>query len=294
MKTKLKLINSKTYTKEELETMYVFNDILNEERGISKEVQNAVSGINNDLYDYYQSSIEPNINYDTNLYYNTIDEFDISLFNKKYTLRINWLFYKDKKIYNKYRNAENELYYFNNNEKLIEISIIIINKNIVLNTFTTKLAHEIKHSFQCQKFNIEQNKLLQKDSYYKKRNIKPNNIAEEHFKTIIYLSSQREQEAYAEELYRELCEIKPLHYYEVINHCNSYLIYKKLEKSIKYFEENKNNFDVQNIIKQYNYKLNSFIKKAKINCNNFLHRLGKAISLYEEEKYALKHIYEYD
>ena len=294
MSVKLKFKNRKIYTKEELETKLLFAKIINEERGISKEVQNIVSDVNEQLFQYYKIELLPSINYNYKLSYDVSEQFDINLFNKEYKLLTKWFFYKNKKIYNTYKNPKDEIYVFNNKEKLIIVTIIVIGNKIVFNAFTPKLVHEIKHCYQYQKFNIKDGQLLHKDNYYNRRNIEPTNTAEECFKTIIYLSSQREQEAYGEELYSELCELKPLNYYDVINKCNSYLAYKYLEKAITFFIENKESNDVQNILNRFNYKFDNFIKKAKKNSSLFLKRLGRAISLYEEEKYKLNEIYDYD
>lgn len=67
--------------------------------------------------------------------------------------------------------------------------------------------------------------------------------------------------------------------------CNAYLNYKEFEKSIQNIENYKNNHNLINIINELGYDIDNFIDKAKIAQNNFLHKLGRIISLYEDNKY---------
>lgn len=284
---KLKLINHKIYTKEDLEIQYIFNNLINETKGVSKEVEAETNSLEDSLYDHFKNNILTKINYNEKEIYVFTDEFETELFNNTITLSIKWILFKDTFTYKCHKNDYEYNYGYNNKNKILYLTVIVIGNNIINTTFSTKLAHEIRHSFQYEKFNIENDGLLHKNSYYTKRNIIPNNEAEEHFKIIIYLSSQREQEAYGEELYNELYKLKPLDYLDVLKNCNSYLAYKSFEKAISYFEENQENKDVKNILKKYNYNFQNFIKKAKKNCYNFLCRLGRAISLYNDEKFEI-------
>lgn len=204
---------------------------------------------------------------------------------KNIILIIRWLIYNDKVSYKRNHNNSNEIFYFNKSKNILYLTIVCIGDKIITNTFTTKLAHEIKHAFQYYKYNFDGiNNKLHKSGYYNQRNINPQNEAEKHFKNIIYLSSQREQEAYQSELYTELIKLNPSIYTKVVTQCNPYQLYLSFKRSVNYFKEHKEDNDVQNILKKFNYNYDNFMNKAEQNCKSFIQHLARAITLYEKEK----------
>ena len=138
------------------------------------------------------------------------------------------------------------------------------------------------HAFQYEKTGKD---LLHPMKYYdniKGLSTEQNDIIKS-IKSIIYLSSHYEQEAYANELYNEFQFRHPSNYLDILNSCNSYLAYKQLEKDVNKLSELKNNEFVISILKDYGFSYDYFIKQANIAVNNFAKKIGKVISLYIDE-----------
>lgn len=250
--------------------------ILNEERGISSEVQEFANGIFKEIQ-YEIENID--VDYDKSPYLANYYEFDVEFDEKPFVLGLYVHFFKDLETYNKFKfNVEYRYKYINNAKKLL-LTVEVIGHNVIYTTSMTKLVHELMHKLQYDKTNKT---LLHKEKYYRNINdISSNNDSIDNaIKTIIYLSSPYEQASYANELYSELMFRNNPRYEEVINSCNSYLAFKSLENSVKIIEQHRidDNFIIK--LSNYGYSADNFIKQAKISLKKFANKIGKAISLF--------------
>lgn len=255
-------------------------NIINEERGISKEVQNEANEIYSEI-DEFISNI--NFDYSNNKFFTLNYEFDISIFNEVIKTKIILRCFYNYNIYLQLHKKIEDYYYYNNKTKTLCLSIHIIGNKPLHFTFPTKLAHEIRHNLQYKKTNYE---YLHPTSYYANlAKLKNNEPFNKDIQNIIYLSSKYEQQSYGDELYSELKFLSPDSYLDVINKCNSYLAYKTFINSINNIENNKDNKLLIDKINSFGFNdINDFINKAKYSARQFLKRLGKAISLYMDER----------
>lgn len=256
-----------------------FFKALKEERNVSREVQNEA----NEFFELIVELLNNiNIDYNQNPFQKAKYEFQTELFNHPINVYLETYFFEDVEIYNQYKNLIRYFYQYNKHTNTIYLTSVVVGRDVVPNTLPTKLAHEIMHTFQYEKTGKD---LLHPMKYYdniKGLSTEQNDIIKS-IKSIIYLSSHYEQEAYANELYHELQFIHPSNYLDILNSCNSYLAYKQLEKDVIKLSELKNNEFVISILKDYGFSYDYFIKQANIAVNNFAKKIGKVISLYIDE-----------
>ena len=175
-------------------------------------------------------------------------------------------------------------YSYNSGTRTAKITVVMVADQIVVNTFTPFVAHEIRHHHQivksdCLTLNTKQFEKLKAAEEKNKTN-----PFLKMLKHIAYCSQESEQEAYGQELYHELCLLKPTQYFYALEDCNAYKVYKRMEKYIAFIEKYKKNSLLYNSLHSLGYDVDIFIDKAKKSCKNFLRRLGRIVALYEKNK----------
>ena len=246
------------------------NEAVNEELGISKDVENAVKSVSEIIKDYIEKYP---VDYSKNDFFFEDATLPISLFGENMKLFLKIYFFKDYNSWRKNYGIIRELYQYVNGKKEIIITIVVVNRDIISNTFSTKLAHKIRHALQ---YNKTKKRLLHSSKYYQnvydKTGSQINGIVGE----IIYLSSKYEQEAYGEEMYNELMySSEPIDF--VYKSCNGWAAYERLKKLIKILEANRNNAYLANDISKRGYSFDKFLKKVNNAKHRFLKRLARAI-----------------
>lgn len=257
-----------------------FHDILNEERGYSEEVDR----IGNEISKFLKKIVSENkpiIYKDDEI--ETIEvNFKRNIFNENINFNIYVYYFKSLNDYYNKKNRLDIKYGYIRETKTVLVCICVAKNTIIFNSFTPKIVHEIRHDYQYAKSGALDLKTRQ---YKKIKNINKKERFKQDIWNVGYYSQKHEQEAYGQELYTELIRFAPKPYYMVLDQCNAYLNYKEFEKSIQNIENYKNNHDLINIIGELGYDIDNFIKKAKIAQDEFLHKLGRIISLYEDNKY---------
>lgn len=272
----LKLIERKDI---KFEASKLFLNALLEERGISRSIQSDANEFISLIQDFISSS---KIEYNEYGFLEKYDLFESNVNDKKINIHLHEYYFKNNNTYNKYKNIINYFYQYNNHNKTVYLTVVIIDGFMLPNTSQTKMAHELMHRLQYDKTGKE---LLYTEKYY--NNIKgltsEQNDIVRAIKNIIYLSSHFEQEAYSNELYNELWFLQPKNYLDVLNKCNSYIAYKQFESDVNKIDSIKNEEFVIALLNDYGYTVNYFVKQAKIALNKFARKLGKAISLFIDD-----------
>ena len=253
------------------------DEAINEELGISQEVEDAVTNVSKVVNDYVNDYL---INYRKNDFFFDDVTLPISLFGENMRLLLKMYFFRDYTSLRKNHNIIRELYQYINGKKEIIITIVIVNRSIVSNTFSTKLAHEIRHALQ---YNKTRRRLLHSPQYYQ-------NVYDENGKQIngiigeiIYLSSRFEQEAYGEEMYNELMySSEPIDF--AYKNCNGWAAYKRLGQLLRIVEDNRENPNLVNDITKRGCTFDRFIEKSNKAKHRFLKRLARAIILAKKNR----------
>lgn len=187
-------------------------------------------------------------------------------------------------------------YGYNGSENKLYLNIIVINGFVAINTFSTKIAHELKHLYQSIKTNrsklnnniyylITKNRFIDEEG--KEKNIIEKDIDIDVFskvKNVVYLSSKYEGEAYVSELYNELCELNPKNYYEVLGSCNSYKAYINFVNDVSFIQDGNNVNEINYILSFYGLSYERFVKKAVLALDVFKRKIWKAVSFYIDNK----------
>lgn len=230
-----------------------------------------------------------------NGFYNDTFSYDYNIFNKDIEIIIDFYFFKDRETYLLYNKKINNMYGYNGIENKLYLTIIIIDGFIAINTFTTKIAHELKHLYQIIK--TKRSKLNNNIYYLINKGVFINGNKEESIfnynidvnvfyiiRNIVYLSSKYESEAYISELYNELCELNPVNYYEVIEDCNSYKAYKSFINDISFIRDKKYINEINYVLSFYNLSYDKFLKKSLLSLEIFKKKIWKAVSLFIDNK----------
>ena len=196
-------------------------------------------------------------------------------------------FFDGLSSYLKLRKHISYSYKFVNETKTLYITVITINRNIVINTFTPKLAHEIRHALQYKKTG---RKYLHNYQYYDATlKLFDKNPIIKAVSNIIYLSSRYEQESYAEEMYNELLfnnkDISSLY-----KETNSWKAYEAMKKCLELVIKNKNHQEVKNEIEKRGYTIEKFLQIAEKSCRRFLKYLSRAIVMAQKGKFKREDI----
>lgn len=189
-------------------------------------------------------------------------------------------FFRDYASLRKNYSIIKELYRYVSEKREIIITVVVVNREIVTNTFSTKLAHEIRHALQYHK---TRRRLLHSPKYYQDVYDETGEQINGLIGEIIYLSSRYEQEAYGEEMYNELMHsLEPIDY--DYRNCNGWLAYQRLGKLIEILEKNKDNQGLINDITTKGYPFEKFLSCANKAKQRFLKRLARAIILAKKNK----------
>lgn len=282
-----------------------FSDLLVEEQGIAREVQNETTTVFKEVCNIVKSKMPVNFNqFNKEGLYNIVDEQQIKLFGIDMILLANLYFFKDAESYMSCRNKGliNELYSYdhngvkNNRDKscLIITTMTVGTQILPVNLFSL-IAHELRHAysyFKSGKDNfVDANydtavKVLTGRDDNNSRKLWNGNIAVERTRQsiayMVYLSQKTEWQSYADELYSELNRRKPARYFEILPECNPYIHYMNFKRNIEELEKNKNDDIVKNILVMYYnvYDVNKFINKLKKCLQNFHWYLSRAIGRY--------------
>ena len=269
------------------------NEAIDEALGISHEVEDATKGVK----DYVESYIKT-IPYSERYKYEGMNviSLDISrkLFGQEINFKISIFFFQDWSILRKNRNLNMNQFSYVDRTKTIYLSIVVVGDEILLNTFSTKIAHELRHALQYRK---TLKPSLVSMNYYKRiedmdTNVEDDTVSDENYNFrgkipfLIYLSSQYEQESYAEEMYNELIFSKDIvdsSYKET----NPWRIYENGRKILNRVKRNMSNPRVLQAIKGLGYDPNTFIKAREKDLSNFLKKLGRAIVQAKKDKFTI-------
>lgn len=253
------------------------NDSINEALGISNEVEKEVEKIGDIIIKYVKNLP---ISYRYNDFYPQTKDIKSVLFGEEMIFKLQMYFFKDIETY--FRNKDIIQYFFqySNDTKTVFITIVVINKDVVFNSLTTKLAHEIRHTLQ---YNKTKRKLLHSKSYYQNVYDSTGKKTNGDISEIIYLCSPYEQEAYGQELYNELL------YYALpfklqYKKCNGWQAYERLVKLINWVKNNPKDPKIINDITKRGYTVEEFLVKAENGRKKFIRRLGRAIVQAEKDK----------
>lgn len=263
-----------------IEDMKQWNASLEEAKGVSYEVENEVKNIVYDLQNYVNSF---NIDYSKNNFQIKHLEVIHEVFGVKINFKINFYFFKNNDVYVQNEGNTTRLYKYVPSSKTVYISVYVIGKRIVKNTFNSKIAHEIRHAHQYKKTGKNNTELLHPVKYY--QIVK--DIQKEGFPQIIahikYLSSKYEQEAYSEELYNELMysDEPPESYFRKTN---PYLAYNMLKTCVKVLGTNKNNQELIEALSKWGYNYDDFLRKAHYAQQSFIKRLSRVLVQVQEDK----------
>ena len=263
-----------------LEMLTTFGRMINEELGHSEEVDEETFRVSQDLEMMVKSN-KPNVIPKDKF---IIKNFNIikKVFNKIIKFAIKGVYFIDDKTYKMLENNVKFDYSYNSGNGTAEITIVMAGNQIVADTFTPFVAHEIRHHHQVVKSNC----LVLNTKQYEK--FKSADDAKNPFykilRNIAYCSQEKEQQAYGQELYHELCLRKPTQYYYALEDCNAYKTYKRMEKNISTIEKYKDSPVLYKALHSFGYEVDSFIEKVKESCKNFLRRLGRIVALYEKNK----------
>lgn len=265
-----------------LEMLSTFRKILNEELGHSEEVDNETLRVSEDL----EMMIRGNKPHTIPLNKFITKEFSIvkKVFDVIVKFTVTGVYFNDNKTYKNLKKSVNFDYSYNSGTRTAKITVVMVADQIVANTFTPFVAHEIRHHHQivksdCLTLNTKQFEKLKAAEEKNKTN-----PFLKMLKHIAYCSQESEQEAYGQELYHELCLLKPTQYFYALEDCNAYKVYKRMEKYIAFIEKYKKNSLLYNSLHSLGYDVDIFIDKAKKSCKNFLRRLGRIVALYEKNK----------
>lgn len=282
-------ITIKEFIKRELPTLIddviELNQAIEEAKGISSEVEEVVKELN----DFFQEEIDNTPkNYLKNDFWEKNFSYTAEVFGKDVNFNVKVYYFKNINSYNNNRDKTNYLYKYVPSSNTVYISIYVIGDKIIKNTFNSKLAHEIKHYHQYIKTGYNQ---LHSTKYYDiLKNIDSKNPYERTISNIVYLSSDYEQQAYTEELYNELM-YSEAPYSSIIYSTNTYKAYESLKKSIAQAEKYSTDSNFINALKQYGYNFDDFIRKANFAKRNFIKKIGRTITQYQEDDASQSEIY---
>lgn len=121
---------------------------LQEAKGISYEVEKETKNIVSYLQNYLNRS---HVDYSKDKFQIKQLETKHEVFGEKVNFKITFYLFKNNDIYVQNEGNARTLYKYVPSSKTVYISVYVIGKKIVKNTFNSKIAHEIRHALQYKK-----------------------------------------------------------------------------------------------------------------------------------------------
>lgn len=266
-------------------------EFLNEERGISKVVQDEAKYLSSLIQDILSRKT---IAYDENGRCELAEEYEYNVFETDIKMVLSFVIFDSIDTFNRNIRNVKQVNMYRNEDNTLYLTILCVGNYLALNYVNGMIAHELKHIYQY--FRTKRNK-INKSIYYNAINYRylddNNNLKSvigivndnvlKHFRMVIYLCSKYEHEAYIEELYNELTTVKPKNIYEYINDCNSYKLYVQLKESISELKKQENLSEIYKILDLYKISYRKLIKYAEISLDLFNKKIWKTVSLYNEK-----------
>lgn len=271
----------------------LWEDALREERGVSMEVEQEISSVMKAINDYVKTVP---VDYSGEGFYPDKGDMDITIFGESVRFEIMFYFFRDYRAYLRHQSHIRYIYQYIRQRNTVMMTVVVINRDIVTNTFNGKIAHEVRHALQYSKIN---KKKINKPAYYKaadflKGKSLPSNSDENgkqvrpidyniEVANIIYLSSKYEQEAYGQEMYNSIMysdEIPFLAY----RHNNAYYAYQRLKESVRVVREGEGESSLAAALGRYGLTQERIVRKGENAMRKFFKRLIRAYSQAENDK----------
>lgn len=255
------------------------NEAITEEMGISREVEDTVDRVSDNIEEYIKTvPLSFSSTHMLARKYATVE----SIFGNEININTMIYFFDSMSSYLKLRRNISYSYKFTNESKTLYITVVAINRNVIVNTLTPKLAHEIRHALQYKKTN---RKYLNNQQYYDAtRSLFDKDTVVEAVSDIIYLSSRYEQESYAEEMYNELL-FSDRDITSSYKNTNSWMAYESMKKNIRLIMENKKQQSIRKEIEKRGYSVDRFLQIAEKSRRRFLKYLSRAVIMAQKGRF---------
>lgn len=258
-------------------------ETIDESLGISDDLKIHANNIIQKLFDNFKEKWNTRKKYDCYSKFEgsikeIINSTKVSIFYYCYnfTNKNDYENFKYKYIFDEGRSV----YY--NGINHINLNVLSISGKIDNNKLFDTLFHELEHMYQ----EIQAKHLLPTSKYYS-RAISDLNSKDKIIKNIakcVYFSFKFEQDGFINGLYGELMSLDnkiPIVSFETLRTTTCYQTYLEYNKSLDYIIKNRNNTNIEHILKQYGYKdTEKFIIKNKKLLKEFLKKIGKVIIKY--------------
>ena len=269
------------------------NEAIDEALGVSQEVENATNEVKTYLEDYIKT-----IPYSERYKYEgmNIKTLDITrrIFNQDVNFKISIFFFQDWSTLRKNRNLNINQYSYVNRTKTLYLSIVVVGDEIILSTFSPKIAHELRHALQYEKTSKPSLVSLR---YYQltadmDTSLEDDDVPDENYNFrgripfLLYLCSQYEQESYAEEMYNELMFSEDISDY-AYKKTNPWTIYDNGRRILNRVKRNMSTPRVLQVIKGLGYDPHTFVEAREKDLRNFLKKLGRAIVQAKKDKFMI-------
>lgn len=270
----------------------VWESALMEERGISREVEREVHGVVRSIGEYVKTVP---VDYSGEGFFHRDERMETTVFGEDVKFEIKFYFFRDYRTYLRYQSHIRYIYQYIRQRNTVMMTVVVINRDIITNTFNGKIAHEIRHALQYVKINKGK---INKPSCYRAVEVLRGKPLLSNFDkngkqvapidydvevaNIIYLSSKYEQEAYGQEMYNSIMYSSELPFL-AYRHNNAYYAYQRLKESVKVVKEGGGN-GLAAALERYGLSQERIVRKGENAVRKFFKRLIRAYSQADNDR----------
>lgn len=285
-------MTGKLYHKTESSIPFV-RELLKEERGISRELQEYVTAIRECITEVWEEIVRNgSICYDSQgVCHIPNSDYEINVFDIIFPLYLKFEVYRSHYEYTLLHDRTKEQYVTtglgNGQDKWIVLTIVVVDGVIDDRELLPKIRHELKHVLQFHKRGGEDGVMMNDDNlggdyYHKRRNLlkEPKGTIGHALGLCTYLSNSMEQEAYISELHDYLHNHSTVDVQASLQKSNTYHLYLAFGKCLTLLRDNSQSEELQRYLTDYGVKsYDAMMKRFIRQYDAFRRRIGRVIEL---------------